>query len=115
METASITLNAANIKWKQFYVSSVRELFFPSGRHEDTVFEIDIGGVEPVSTTIVPEYLYFRNRGWMRNFFESHALEVGDQIVIRKTGPKTFQLHVRKRSARGYQFPATPTKDDQSR
>lgn len=98
MQVGSVTLSPANIKYRQFYVSSIRELFFPDGRHLDTVFDIDIGDSRSVQTTIMPEYLYFRNKSWMPAFFDSHGLEAGDTLVITKTGPTSFQLRVKKRA-----------------
>lgn len=99
MDNGTVTLKSANIKWQQFYVSSIRELFFPTGVHDDTMFEIDIGGPTPIKTTIRPVYLYFQNKRWMRDFFIAHELEVGDQLVFWRTGPQSFRLEVRK--ARG--------------
>lgn len=38
----------------------------------------------------------FRNKIWMRDFFKAHSLEVGDQLVFSRTGPRSFRLEVRK-------------------
>ena len=94
--TVSITLNAANVKYHQFYLSSVREFFFPSGKHDDTIFELEVGAPEPIFTKITTEYLCFNKKSWMKAFFQAHNLKIGDQILITRTGSGSFRVEASK-------------------
>jgi hypothetical protein len=49
---------------------------------------------EPVKTDIDGKRKYFRDRKWVRKFFEIHRLKPGDRIVIERIAKYAYRVYV---------------------
>ena len=94
-----VKLTQGNLNNHHLYLTEVMDLFPVSaigGSSESEMapqlLEIHCGMGQPVFTDIDGEKKIFRKRSWVREFFEGHRLNAGDNVFIERTGP--FRYHV---------------------
>jgi hypothetical protein len=46
----------------------------------------------PIETDIAADKMFFRKRGWLRDFYEMHRLKPGDQVQFEKISEYTFKV-----------------------
>ena len=95
-----IELTQGNINNNHLYLSSIIDFFPPSsvgGGNETEVasqlLEIHCGIESPVFTDIAGDKKIFRKRAWVKEFFQSHALSIGNKVVIEKTDAYRYHIY----------------------
>jgi len=95
-----ITLQIGNIRNHYLRLSSILEMFPPDAIGGPNKAEMGVPievKFEPGSTTqtdIDGSKLMFRNRGAVREFFESSAAEVGHVVVVQKLSARKFNIYL---------------------
>lgn len=100
---AQTQLTEGNIKNNHFYLRGhvhrfPDDLIGGSNRHEKATKQasIDWGGGADTLTDIDGEKLFFRGRGWIRQFFELTGAEAGDWVLVEETGSYRYKISLKK-------------------
>ncbi|EPU7923665.1 hypothetical protein ACVZR8_004572 [Vibrio parahaemolyticus] len=103
MKYRVIQLTAGNIRNSHLYLTKVMDLFPTDsigGNNIDSEapqrLEIHCGIEQPVLTDIAGDKKIFRKRSWVKEFFASHKLEAGSEMVIEHTGGNRYHIYPRR-------------------
>ncbi|MBP1144022.1 hypothetical protein JOE33_000945 [Pseudomonas sp. PvP027] len=99
MRYGTIELTQGNLNNDHLYLTSIMGLFpaasvggSSEANRASQLLEVHSGSGAPVLTDIADDKKIFRKRAWVREFFATHELKVGDSVVVERTG--TLGHHV---------------------
>ena len=55
---------------------------------------VDYGGVSPIETDIDETKKIFRNRKFIREFFERHKIKKGGRVAVDEIGPYKYKIYL---------------------
>src|SRR5437899_13089484 len=94
MRIGILTLTQGNINNDHLYLTEILEMFPKDsigGESEEkqapVLVEIHSGVGAVVLTDIAGDKKIFRRRAWVREFFKTHHLGIGDKVAVERTGP----------------------------
>lgn len=98
-------LSGGNIRNHHFYLREFLDKFPADciggsnrAASADKMVTIDWGGTSVEQTDIDGTKKFFRNRSWIRSFFELHSATEGDVVVVVGTAPYVYRVSLRKRA-----------------
>ncbi|MBA5763110.1 hypothetical protein H2O73_12180 [Vibrio sp. 404] len=103
MKYRVIELTAGNIRNDHLYLTKAMDLFPADAIGGSNIeseapqkLEIHCGIEQPVLTDIAGDKKIFRKRSWVKEFFTSHQLDAGSEIVIEHTGGNRYHIYPRR-------------------
>lgn len=98
-----IEITAGNLKNNHFYLRSFldrfpKELIGGRDRPNAVLARLETDDAHFATTTdICPTHRFFRDRSWIRSFFERSGAVAGDRVAVHEIEPFHYQISLRRR------------------
>ena len=102
--TIDIEITQANLDHQHIYLAKHRD-FFPAdaigesnlSAGEGRLLKLHVDGLaETIQTDIAGDKMIFRQRAWVRDFFNVHSAQAGDLVQITKIAEYNYQISLRR-------------------
>ena len=93
-----LTLTQANLDHGHIYLTQCKDIFPPDAFGGPNKSELAprtvevLWGSARVDTDIVRKRNFFRQRGWVRQFFAENQMVAGDRVLLEQLGPYSYRV-----------------------